>query len=90
MNRRTMRAGYRVREIIASGTRTNWPADIYKLHFALARPFVFSDGRARSTILLFINGDGAVNRRVYRAPINFAPYYDRSEAFKYARNSNGF
>lgn len=46
MNRRTMRAGYRVREIIASGTRTNWPGDIYKLHFALARPFVFSDGRA--------------------------------------------
>lgn len=24
-NRRTMRAGYRTREIIASGTRTNWP-----------------------------------------------------------------
>lgn len=45
MNRRTMRAGYRVREIIASGTRTNWPGDIYKLHFTLARPFVFSDGR---------------------------------------------
>lgn len=34
MNRRTMRSGYRVPEIIASGTRTNWPDDIYKLYIA--------------------------------------------------------
>lgn len=39
MNRRTMRSGYRVREIIASRTRTNWPDDIYKLYIARTPAF---------------------------------------------------